>query len=54
MEGVIIHAGPTGEPAPAIVCHGAGAFERTLRELGEPLTAVEPAEGEEEPQAATV
>ena len=63
---MILHAGPSGEPAPAIICRGAGSFEATLRDLGEPLTAEDPAEsgGEEEglageggcgePQAATV
>lgn len=60
VEGVIIHATPTGDPAPGIVCHGPGSFERTLRELGEPATAEEPcspseaagdgSDGENEPQ----
>lgn len=65
VEGVVLHVGDAGLPT-AVICHGQGSFDRTLREFGEPLTVVEPAAVEEtgnasvaiheeaQPEAATV
>jgi hypothetical protein len=39
VEGVVLHVGPDGEPAPAIVCRGPGSFEETLRSIGESPSA---------------
>lgn len=39
VEGVVLHVGPDGEPAPAIVCRGPGSFEETLRSIGEARSA---------------
>jgi hypothetical protein len=61
---VILHVDEEGAPK-AILCHGEGSFEKTLRELGEPNTVVEPVSedgGKQEeqqmqshqPEAATV
>lgn len=48
VEGVVVHATPSGEPTQGVVCHGKGSFLRTLREMGEPPTAVEPSGDESE------
>ncbi len=62
VEGVVLHIDDDGAPK-AILCHGEGSFEKTLSELGEPLTVVEPAEDgvakqeeqmQSQPEAATV
>jgi len=38
----VLHANEDSSPK-AILCHGKDSFQRTLLDLGEPLTAVEPA-----------
>ena len=65
VEGVVLHVDDSGAPT-AVVCHGQGSFNRTLREFGEPLTILEPnvvedasisasrVQEEVQPEAATV
>ena len=60
VEGVVLHIDDDGAPK-AILCHGVGSFEKTLRELGEPNTVVEPEDNgkqdeqmQSQPEAATV